>query len=387
MANIIKKWIKSARKRILYTKRMEHKMDDVLLKLAAYEGLEHKIHELQAGNDNFATQVMQNQSVVLDKIIETQQIYADFLEKIQNTEHHCAALMQQNHELQRRLDTINQNLIDNQLFNERNQLMLKNLLIKNTANHQQNHKKHVLFMIHNMKTWGALSLIYENMKKRDDVNVFVLAIQNQSQNGLQAAYSSETVRFLNQENISHFSLNENDVERFCALMYAINPDFVIRQSPWDNDVPNLYSALNLSQYKMVYIPYFSLDLVENFQFDGVDMEINQNFHLFCHKIFCVSELSLKYAQQHFLGNVDILRFCGNPKLEYLHQKFVPQRHFDHTGCLNILWSPHHSINNEWLAFGTFEKNCLYMIELLKKWGGKIHIKFRPHPLLATNMQN
>lgn len=174
---------------------------------------------------------------------------------------------------------------------------------------------------------------------------------------------------------------------FLAFLIAVNPDYIIRQSPWDADIPNIYSSVNLSKYKMIYIPYFTLDVVDDFKNGNVNMEINQNFHLCCTKIYMTSQIAFERAKQDYLGDKSKIQFLGNTKLEYITQKFKKTNENLSSGVKNILWCPHHSIASQWLAFGTFEKNCLLFIELAKTYGDKIHIKLRPHPLLWLSMQN
>lgn len=267
-----------------------------------------------------------------------------------------------------------------------------NVLLLNQFNSQKtikNNKKHVLFLIHNMTTWTALAGIYEEMKKRENVEIFVLAIQaDESSAPHQKSYSSKTEKYLKEEEIKFDKINSNDIERFIAYMSSINPDYVIRQSPWDDDIPWLYSSMNLARYKLIYIPYHTLDILEEFSGDdGVDMEINQNFHLYCDKIYCLSEYHLKKAKKTFIGRKEILKYFGNTKLENIAIQYNNKKCNSISSTLKILWAPHHSINNEWLAFGTFEKNCMEFIKIAKQYGNRIHIKLRAHPLLKQSMEN
>ena len=359
MAKGLKELIISARRRIHYKKRIESKVNELTI----------KIHEIQ------------NTVSSLQNIITTQN---QILETILN---------QYQQSLLNHLEDYKQN--QDRLFNDLTQLnqnthsRLNTLLIHTLrSNPQPNHKKHILFIVHNMTAWTALSGIYQTFKHRHDVVVFVLAIQAEEQNhSLQNAYSLHTQAYLQQENIAYHTLNPHDIEAYLAYMASINPDYVIRQSPWDADIPALCSALHLAKYKIIYIPYYSLDLLEAFEIDGLDLEINQNFHLYCHKIYCNSQLSYDKARKNFISNPNTIKFLGNTKLEYLTQRFNQPTNQPTNQPIHILWAPHHSINSEWLAFGTFEKNCLFFIDLAKELGNKIHIKYRPHPILSVSMNH
>lgn len=269
------------------------------------------------------------------------------------------------------------------LQNKVNSLLTRQLTIKKP---NKSNKIRVLFIIHNMYTWAALDLIYRNLWQRQDSEVFVLAIQSQeSDSGIRQSYSSKTKIFLEKANIRFHSIDDRDVYSFIAYLTAISPDYIIRQSGWDSDIPELYSSLNLSNYKIVYIPYYSLDVVDDFSPDKLNLEYNQNFHLHCYKIYGVSNEFVTKAKEIYLADPGKFKFLGNTKLEYLSKKVKEHNHFINSGIANIIWAPHHSINGQWLAFGTFEKNCMDFITLAKNYGDRIHIKFRPHPLLKNSM--
>lgn len=391
MTTILTKWIQSAKRSIHYRKRIERKINH--LETLTVESQRILLEKLAALSDE--NRALLSEKEQLEKKLAHLQTFSleshhELLNKMGEMSDVGHELLCENKNLSQKITHLDVQLANLDMNNHAIRQKLWQLLLLNQhclPQRQEKAKKHVLFMIHNMKTWSALSLIYQNMSQRDDVRVFVLAIQSEA-NAHQQSYSSETMDFLNKEGIGYFSLNHNDVDRYLAYMYAINPDFVIRQSPWDNDIPDLYSSLNVAHYRLIYIPYFSLDLIDDFSFNQTNLVVNQNFHLVCHKIYCLSQVYWEKAKRTFIGNPDILKFLGNTKLEYLHKKFplLPKHHFKDRGCLNILWAPHHSINSEWLAFGTFEKNCLYIIELLKKYGNQIHIKYRPHPLLDNSMR-
>lgn len=370
MAKSIKELIASAKRSIHYKKRLESKINELSVML---NKMQDEILSLQ---DTLEVQ----KQVMQQHYLETSARYQEsLLSHLGNVENRLRET--QNHTL----DTLLQH-------NQYTHFRLDTLLINTLRPYpiSRKCKKHILFIVHNMTTWTALSGVYQAFRQRDDVAVFVLAIQAESQdNNLQNAYSAHTQIYLQQENIAHHVLNPHDIEAYLAYMASINPDYVIRQAPWDADIPALCSSLNLAKYKTVYIPYYSLDLLENFEINGLDLEINQNFHLYCHKIYCSSRLAYDKAQQAFIGNPDSLRFLGNTKLEYIDKKFSSQTASQpgYRQTLNILWAPHHSINSEWLAFGTFEKNCLFFIDLAQRLGSKIHIKYRPHPILSVSMNN
>lgn len=303
-------------------------------------------------------------------------------------------LKQQNQQILAELQEIKSKLAPNGFYpyllnyNSRVEHKINTLLVKsiNGVPNKARQQINVLFILHNMYTWSALKLIYEELTRRENVKVFVIAAsaQHSQQNLMQKSYSAKLVDFLKQEKIPFQEVDAARVANVSAFLASVNPDLIIRQSPWDNDLPEIFSSLNLSNYKTIYIPYYTVDIVD-FQQNGVDMELNQNFHLFCHKIYFPSQDLLLKAKQQFLGDTSGLKFLGNTKLEYITSQISPKQS-DTQRPLHLLWAPHHSLNNEMLAFGTFDKHCMEMIRLAKKYPTQLHICLRPHPLLFAKLE-
>ncbi len=257
-----------------------------------------------------------------------------------------------------------------------------------TNQRKEKGKISVLFIIHNMYTWSALALIYQQLIKRADTSVHVLGITSQnSEYDVQNTISEKVTEFLSLAGIPFSTIDEKDINQFMALLNAINPDWIIRQSPWDKDLPEIFSSLHLSHFKLAYVPYMGIDLVKDFSLNNINQEVNQNFHLYCDRIYCQSEIAFKQHQELYLGDKGILRFLGSPKLEYILDYFSNKPKKERDKTFNLLWTPHHSIEkNTWLQFATFQDNCLLFIELAKRLGDKIHIRLRPHPILFIKMK-
>lgn len=346
--NMIKYLYRIFKKKFL--ENINNKLDDLLLKQTKI------IKELEEYNEKISTREFQDGKEILSLISE-------LILKLDPTLN----------QIQKRLD-----LLDNKT----NSILLRQLNIHSS---QENR---VLFIIHNMYTWAALSLLYYEFEKRDDVEIFVLAINaGDNSSDLQKSYSSKTTDFLSDEKIKYHYIQYDDVAGLISYLSAISPTAIIRQSGWDADIPNIYSAINLSNYNIFYIPYYSLDVINDFSTDKLNLEYNQNLHLLSKKIYGTSQYFVNHAKEIYLGDYKKYEFLGNTKIEFLTKNIIENHHFIKTGVLNVIWAPHHSIGGNWLAFGTFEKNCLDFIHLAEKYGQRIHIKLRAHPLLASAMQN
>lgn len=297
-------------------------------------------------------------------------------------------LKQKNQTIQDELVRLKELMVYNTQLSNNAKCKLDSLLLRSVAKDsvKKSNQINVLFILHNMYTWSSLKTVYDELKKRDNVNVFVVAatgVENKA-NPVQASYTSKIVDYLKQENIPFKDINFSNVDDVVAFLSSVSPDLVIRQSPWDADLPAVYSSLNLSGFKTVYIPYYTVDIVD-FQLNGNDMEVNQSFHLHCHKMYFPSQDLLNRAKLRFKGDSSNFKFLGNTKLEYLVSKLDETARED-DGKLHLLWAPHHSIRNEWLAFGTFENIWEEMIRLAVAYQDKLHICLRPHPILIEKLK-
>lgn len=297
-------------------------------------------------------------------------------------------LKRQNQEMRVELENIKKQSAIQIQYNHRAERQLKTLLLRSVAesNKKQNEKVNVLFILHNMYTWSALKTVYDELLKRENVNVFVIAATKvESDLHLaQASYTSKIIHYLEQDKIDFKDVDFKNLDEIIAFFSSVNPDLVIRQSPWDDDLPEIYSSLNLSGFKTVYIPYYTVDIVD-FQLNNQDMEVNQKFHLLCHKMYFPSQDLVERAKIRFKGDSSNFKFLGNTKLEYISSKLDTTKR-ENDGKLHLLWAPHHSILNEWLAFGTFDRICMEMIRLAIVYQNNLQIRLRPHPILFEKMK-
>jgi CDP-glycerol glycerophosphotransferase (TagB/SpsB family) len=91
----------------------------------------------------------------------------------------------------------------------------------------------------------------------------------------------------------------------------------------------------------------------------------------------IAEVAEKYE---FSGSKNVM-YVGNPRMDDLYD--MGQKTKPAGSRKRIIFAPHHTIvdGEGVLVFSTFEYNFRYMIELAKKYEGKVEWVFRPHPNL------
>lgn len=252
------------------------------------------------------------------------------------------------------------------------------IMLSNITNHKNNVQ--VVFLLHNLNSWYSLCEIYDNFCKIDQVKVSIIIIEKEN-----SPYCA--AKFLKEMGMNFIDLSNSDVYQIYSILASIDPSVVFRQSPWDDDVNEKFSAINLSNFKVVYIPYYSLNVVKFYEEKtGFNYQVNQNLHLISWKIYCESKESYNEYMTDFIGDKSKILYLGNSKLNYINNYFLNNNINNIKGeRIRILWAPHHSVTNDWLGFGTFHENCLHFLNLAKK--NIFEIKLRPHPLLFKVMSD
>ena len=260
---------------------------------------------------------------------------------------------------------------------------IDSLALINCVDRVDNKKeKNIVFVLHNLNSWYSLLDLYNELNGRDNIVLYIfVAEKNKS--------SYVCSKYLDEEGISYINVGNFSMEQCYSLLYSINPSCIFRQSPWDNDLDEKFSAVNISNFKIVYVPYFSLNLVE-FYNKNINMQVNQNLHLLAWKIYCESQVSYLEFSKFYYGDISKVKYFGNNKLNYINNYFKDKdkdkdKKLKSSEKLNILWAPHHSVDNKWLGFGTFDINFFDFLNFAQKFKDKVEIVLRPHPLLFENM--
>lgn len=254
-------------------------------------------------------------------------------------------------------------------------------------NHSTNTKKKILFLIHNINTWHALSQVIINLKKDNSFEVIVASINKKFPG--QDIYSGEdTVHcFLDNKNIDHIRLGMSDSYQSLDIILTLAPDVIFRQSQWDADYPPAFSSKNLNFTRLAFIPYEIANTIkiETNLNDIKDFGVDSLFHRQCWRVYCSSEYIKKNATKNGTTNGKQFHVVGHPKIDYL-EALNPKWFFRERIAKRILWSPHHSISTGWADFGLFPSVWKDIISLASEWLN-VDFVFCPHPALVTLLES
>jgi len=258
-------------------------------------------------------------------------------------------------------------------------------------------KIRIVFMAISAAEWPAQKL-FEKLAKLDwvEISVLVCPLQNRSKENMEYTYEA-TCRFFDKYGYQVKKAYDNENKR--VITWEENggiPDIIVHLSSWYNAVPKEYWLDNIPLCCLnCYIPY-GIFVVDSQ--DGNYLKhfvYNKEFMNLMWKIYTDSEQSLRGFQQYQLLKGENVRYFGYSKMDYFYQlPFVEEeevrqiwkisKEIDCRQVKKVIIAPHHSIKKSaGLLFATFAQNMYFWIYLVKKYEGKIHFVYKPHPNLRA----
>jgi hypothetical protein len=242
----------------------------------------------------------------------------------------------------------------------------------------------VVFLTFYYEAWDALAGIYELMRvdPRFDVRVVALSRKLTGQAGFDDAAGVSD--FFDRLGIQHL-VNAD----LAGVFGGSAPDYIFVNYPWQRNYSPEYRPDKLAAIgRIVYVPYFSLPLVQE-PTDGVNPESGFQpiaAHLYTQRMHQLA--SLVFTQDDFTrdafaltqrGNTHV-HFVGSTKLDELVADYKVASDGVAGVARTLLWAPHHSYSQHWLNFGNFAQ----VKEDMLAWAGahpEWRVILRPHPFL------
>lgn len=291
--------------------------------------------------------------------------------------------LKNNDEVNNKIDKLNDYVLRIEQENIKLKKYIENIAL--TINRRNSVEKiRVVFLIHNVESWYTMQPIYEGMLQDNKFNPIIISVprnynshdgtfEDKAKNYLKGKYKN-VISFENSESIP------NDI------MYILNPDIVFRQSPWEDDIPEVFRTDNIKQFKICYIPYGIITIPID------ELHFNQNLHKYAWRLYCESEFHKECYKKHNIIEDSNVVISGYTKFEQMskllneeNENLVWPIKRKNKSALKILWAPHHSLEG-WFGFSTF--NIIYKdIYNLALNNNDIEIVLRPHPALTDVMNN
>ncbi|WP_298442206.1 hypothetical protein [Gordonia sp. (in: high G+C Gram-positive bacteria)] len=247
----------------------------------------------------------------------------------------------------------------------------------------------VVVLVHNPTVWSSLDELVRLMDDAPDFEPIVVSIPHHY-SGLGPNHGEAEVHdVLEAAGVEHVRLPDAAIGSATALLRALDPDIVIRQSQWDQDVDDAFSTDALAWARTILVPYGTLNVIQNVPWGDppVNSAVDTAWHRACWLVFVANETVLRIARRDSLTGGRQFRALGHPKADAVREVEpvwpVPER--DGARRPRVAWSAHHSILSGWNDFGVFPE----MREGMLEWAADtpdVEFAFFHHPLLIDTIE-
>lgn len=227
--------------------------------------------------------------------------------------------------------------------------------------------KTFVFVANYPQGWNSYKKVFEILKSIKGINVILLGYVNDR-------YPSSTVDFWKQIDSDAVIATNHDI----PSLRSLSADVIFRQTPYDDEYPNKYSAREISKVgKLCYIPY-------GYQMSsGVHLqsEFNDWFLSYLSAVYACNEPSYRFCAEktnRWRTTRDIHVFdYGYPRFDLLRE--TSRREDIH----RFLWIPRWSVDDIKNNGTSFFDYCNLLIEFFDCRKG-LSLLIRPHPLMFGN---
>lgn len=166
---------------------------------------------------------------------------------------------------------------------------------------------------------------------------------------------------------------------------TINPDILFYTQPGMKVFTPLHSCQNFSDKLICYTPY-------GFYFHNTSHMYDRPFYNSAWKLYYYTDVQKRLAKKYSRSNARNVVVCGHPEYErYINGPFEDVWKIKDRNIKRIIWAPHftitHSLLNGFQQRSTFLELSDIMLDIARKYQGKIQIAFKPHPRLLTELYN
>ena len=249
---------------------------------------------------------------------------------------------------------------------------------------QGNRKIKVLIVAYFAETWTGYDQLVKTMLNDDDFEVLVVSTMH-TFNEYEFGGEDKIHNMLSNSGIPHLRWNEetcqNNTSR--ARVTEFYPDYVFRQTPWEDSVPDEFKLDRFTTSRLCYIPYGL------YVADTSDVLTKLPYIKACWRIFCINLCNFDYFRTNSEVPPTNIVVTGHPKLDYITSYDPkpgdwPINLNGNSDRFRVLWAPHHSVTKNWLGFAAFSKTYLHLLEWAKR-DNKVEIVLRPHHLTFENL--
>lgn len=248
-------------------------------------------------------------------------------------------------------------------------------------------KIRIVFLLQMPEVWGKQQIVYEEMKKRDNIETIIFTIPEYD---IKTGGHKEDIAYDYAVKEGLTEIVQSEKNGNWVSLKELQPDYVFYQRPYETYLPEVYRSKNVLEYaKTCYIPYAifaSISSAMNLEYErGFARNIYYHFvsnlemeHLVRHKFSITSKLGLRQV-----------KYLGVPILESVLKTAVKGEDNEvwknwgsQQGQLKVLWTPRWTVDEK-LGGSHFFHYKDKFTELVRD-DKNIYFSFRPHPMAFDN---
>lgn len=242
----------------------------------------------------------------------------------------------------------------------------------------------VVFFAMNIATWRYQG-VYDLLSKDDRFIchvVFTIPLTYTEEQ--QSADLKQMRAYFDKRQITYYDYDESS-NVGCDVLQNINPDILFYPQPYDGAFPDSHSYHNFNSKLLCYIPYavnVVLSEKETWVYDTM-------FHRLAWKLYYPFEHIKRDAEKISWNHAKNVVVSGYPNMDkYLSNDAIDVWKISDRSCKRLIWAPHFTISvldDSPLNRSNFLWMAELMIELAKRYEGRLQVAFKPHPRLKTEL--
>jgi len=164
---------------------------------------------------------------------------------------------------------------------------------------------------------------------------------------------------------------------------TINPDIIFYTQPGKKVFTSLHSFQNFRDKLICYTPY-------GFYLHRSKHMYDREFQDIAWKLYYYTDVQKRLAQKYSITMARNVVVSGHPDSErFIHGPFIDVWKQKDRKIKRIVWAPHftisHSLVKGFQRRSTFLELSNVMFDIAQKYQNQIHIAFKPHPRLLTEL--
>ena len=261
---------------------------------------------------------------------------------------------------------------------------LKNLQKKNGSSDK---KITVVFLLQMPEVWGKQQIVYEEMKKRDNIETIIFTIPEYD---IKTGEHKKDIAYDYAVKEGLTKIVQSEKNGTWISLKELQPDYVFYQRPYEAYLPEIYRSKNVLEYaKTCYIPYAIFASISS----AMNLEYERGFARNIYYHF-VSNLELEYLVKRKFSitskqGLRQIKYLGVPILESVlknkmncENNAVWKNWGSEKEQLKVLWTPRWTVDEKLGGSHFFDYKDEFTA--LAQRDKQIYLAFRPHPMAFDN---